>query len=65
MYFDIFDIHLNIFKQEKYWRLKPKSGLAGRFTGFASRFYFYPKNFDIPEEQSTDYFGELKRQVEK
>ena len=34
-----------------------------RFTGFASRFYFYPENFAIPEEQNKDYFGELKRQV--
>ena len=36
-----------------------------RFTGFASRFYFYPENFAIPEEQNKDYFGELKRQVER
>ena len=35
-----------------------------RFTGFASRFYFYPENFAIPEEQNKDYFGELKRQVQ-
>ena len=37
--------------------------LVIRFTGFASRFYFYPENFAIPEEQNKDYFGELKRQV--
>ena len=36
-----------------------------RFTGFASRFYFYPENFAIPEEQNKDYFGELKRQVQQ
>jgi len=37
----------------------------GKFTGFASRFYFYPENFAIPEEQNKDYFGELKRQDAK
>ena len=37
--------------------------LLFRFTGYASRFHFYPEDFVFPLQQSKEYFGELKKQV--
>jgi len=64
----------NVLKKEKskgydssdrYWEFKKRGGLACTTRGFACRLYFYPKNFESPEEMNPWYFGILDRQETK
>ena len=50
---------------DRYWEFQKKGRCACKARGFASRFYFYPKNFDSPEEMNPWYFGILDRQETK
>ena len=50
---------------DRYWEFKKKGGLACTTRGFACRLYFYPKNFESPEEMNPWYFGVLDRQETK
>ena len=50
---------------DRYWEFRHRGGLFQTFTGFACRHYFYPKNFDSPEEMNSWYFGVLDRQETK
>ena len=43
-----------------FWKFEPASGCNG-FTGYASRFYFYREDFEIPDEEEPWFFGEVNR----
>ena len=43
-----------------FWKFEPASGCGG-FTGYASRFYFYRRDFEIPDEEQPWFFGKVNR----
>ena len=47
-----------------YWKFETKQ-CCGGFRGFASKFYFYKKDFELPDEQEPWYFGELTKMESK
>jgi len=48
------------FEEENiYWQFKQNSSMGK--TGYACRFYFYPFNYNTPEETSFWYFGTIDR----
>ena len=47
-----------------YWKFETKQ-CCGGYSGFASKFYFYRKYFENPDEQEPWYFGEITKMESK
>ena len=47
-----------------YWKFETKK-CCGGYSGFASKFYFYRKHFDTPDDQEPWYYGEITRMESK
>ena len=43
-----------------FWKFETVSGCGG-FTGYASRFYFYRKDFEVPDEEQPWFFGVVSK----